>query len=144
MDFRLNFREAALRVCVDGRERGGFQGRVCGRRLSEPLEFSDISDLVLKVDALMDVQKFPQAFQRIRSFRDKELPEIPAAQSREELSSAEAVENARGELATFLLQVRSRQSASWQGVIDWMDGCPPQEFSSTLEFMKFMDGRLRG
>lgn len=144
MDFHLNFREAALRICVDHSAGGSCRGRVLGRRLSAPLEFSDISDLVLKVDALMDVQKFPQAFQRIRSFKEKELPSVPAAHSREELSSAEAVDSAAGEVTTFLLQVRSRQNASWQGVLDWLDGGALHEFHSTLEFMKLVDSRLRG
>lgn len=143
MDLRLNFREAGLRVCIDGTEHGGFQGRVLGRRLSEPLHFSDISEMVLKLDALMDVQKFPQAFQRIRSFTEKEQPAVPAVRSKAELSSAEEVEAARGEVATFLLQVFSRQNASWQGRIDWLDGTPAQEFHSTLECMKLMDARLR-
>ena len=142
MSIRLNYQSAALRVCVDGTEGGRFSGRVVGQRLSTPILFSDINDFVVQVDALLDVQKFPQAFQRIRSFTDKDLPAVPAVQTKEELSDSDAVNSEHGSVMTFLLQIFSRKNASWQGMLDWMDGSEKQRFNSTLELFKFIDARL--
>ena len=90
MAIQLNYQAAALRVCVDTAEAGCYGGRVVGQRLSDPIHFRDITDFVTQVDALLDAQRFPQAFQRIRSFTDKSLPDVPAVTSKEEMSAAES------------------------------------------------------
>ena len=137
---RFNYQAAALRVCVDG---DGFSGRVVGQRVRSAICFSDINDFVLRVDALLDVQKFPQAFQKIRTFTEKERPQVPAVLTQEQLSSPEEVDAQTGRRATFLLLIRSRQNASWQGRIEWLDGSSAQTFGSTLEFMKQVDAHLQ-
>ena len=127
---RFNYQAAALRVCLDDRN---FSGRIVGQRVSKPIYFSDINDFMVQVDALLDVQKFPRAFQKIRSFTEKEQPEVPAVLSQEQLRESGADELQWGKYATFTLLIRTRQSASWQGQVDWLDGQPPQPFESTLE-----------
>lgn len=142
MAIRLNYQSAALRICLDETKNGAFCGRIVGQRLIEPIFFIDINDFVTQVDALLDVQKFPQAFQRIRSFTAKSLPMVPAVHTKEELGNPDAVEAACGSAATFSLQVFSRKNATWQGSIDWLDGAEKQNFNSILEFIKFIDDRL--
>lgn len=136
---RFNYQAAALRVCLDDRN---FSGRIVGQRVSKPIYFSDINDFMVQVDALLDVQKFPRAFQKIRSFTEKEQPEVPAVLSQDQLWESGADELQWGKYATFTLLIRTRQSASWQGQVDWLDGQPPQPFESTLEFVKQLCKRL--
>lgn len=143
MPIRLNYQAAALRVCIDQVENGSFRGRIIGQRLSTPVTFVDVNDFLARVNVLLDVQKFPQAFQSIRSFTDKEAKEIPAALSEEEMSDSEEVERAQGQITTFLFQVMTRQNSSWQGYIDWLDGSPKQFFDSILEFVKFIAQKLK-
>lgn len=143
MAIRLNYQSAALRVCVDKAEDGRFCGRIAGQRLSAPISFADINDFVVQVDALLDAQRFPQAFQKIRTFTDKDVPIVPAAKTKEELSDFDVVNSVCGGIATFSFQVFSRKNASWQGYIDWMNGSEKQRFNSTLEFLKFVDNRLQ-
>ena len=138
MPIRFNYQSAALKVCVDRMENGAFCGQVVGQRLSAPITFSDVNEFFAKVDALLDVQKFPQAFQSMRVFESEHPVEVPAALSEEEMSVREEVEGARGACATFLFQVTTRQNASWQGYIDWLDGSSKQFFNSSLEFIKFV------
>ena len=144
MAIQLNYQAAALRVCVDTTEDGRYGGRVVSQRLSDPIHFRDITDFVTQIDALLDVQRFPQAFQRIRSFTDKGLPDVPAVTSKEEMSAAEEINAARGTVTTFVVHIFSRRNASWQGAIDWLDGSPRVVFDSTLEFLKAVDDRLNG
>ncbi len=136
---RFNYKTAALRVCVDGQ---GFSGRIVGQRVKSAIDFTDINDFVIRVDALLDAQQFPRAFQKIRSFTEKGQPEVPAVLSQEQLSASGEVDAQQGACATFLLLIRSRQNASWQGQVDWLDGAPAQPFGSTLEFMKQICDRL--
>ena len=142
MSLRLSYQSAALRICVDSIENSCISGRIVSQRLSAPVAFSDVTDFLVQVDALLDVQKYPQAFQRIRSFTDKELPDVPAVMTTEEMASPDAVEQLSGRLTTFLLYIYSRQNASWQGAVDWLDGSPKQNYDSSLALMKMVAIRL--
>ncbi|MBQ8263761.1 MAG: hypothetical protein IJY96_03165 [Oscillospiraceae bacterium] len=143
MAMQFNFQTAALRVCVDSTEGGSFQGRIVGQRISSAIHFTDINSFIVQVDTLLDVQRFPQAFQRIRSFTDKDLPDVPAVQSREELQATEDVNSESGEIATFMLHIYTRKNACWQGHIDWLDGSGRKTFNSSLEFFKLVDDKLK-
>ena len=146
MTDKLNHQTAALRVCVDRAQAGRVSGTVYSRRLRRPMPFADMGSLLLQVDAVLDAQNFPQAFQRSRTFQEKgtRSPSAYAADSLEEGLTEETVEEARGEIATFLLSVITRRSSSWQGQVDWLDGAPVGMFSSALELIKLVDDRLFG
>ena len=138
----FNYETAALRVCIDRAEEGCLSGRILGRRMKQEASFSDIGSLLLQIEAILDEQKTPQAFQRGRRFSHKPAEPVPAAESLEDGMSAEAVQAARGDAATFSLQIVTRRNATWQGTVDWLDGAPPQPFDSALELIKLLDARL--
>lgn len=43
---------------------------------------------------------------------------------------------------TFILQILSKQNATWQGTLAWVDKKKTQNFRSALELMKLIDGAL--
>ena len=135
---RLNYQEAAIRVCIDQVKDQLICGRIVSQRLTVPICFHDINDLVIKIDSLMEAQAFPQAFNSMRSFTKRTLRDLPAAQSEEELSTIEEVYAHTRDIITFALLVTSRRNSSWQGYIDWLDDSPKQPFSSALEFIKLV------
>ena len=141
MPAKFNHNAAALRVCVDQAEDGRISGRVFSRRLTAPIAFSDIGGLLLQVEAVLDTQSFPQAFQRTRTFAPPKAGDVPAAPSLEEGMPADEVEAARGAHATFVLYVITRRSTTWQGYVDWLDGAR-DEFGSVLELIKLTDDHL--
>ena len=53
--------------------------------------------------------------------------------------SADTVTDAHGLVYTFEVSVTSRRNASWQGMVDWLDGEGRQEFSSALELIKLIE-----
>ncbi|HIQ97443.1 MAG TPA: hypothetical protein IAB26_12895 [Candidatus Limivivens merdigallinarum] len=55
------------------------------------------------------------------------------------MTDKETVLNQRGEKATFLIHVKYRQSATWQGEIAWVERGVKQSFRSALELLKLMD-----
>lgn len=137
----LNFRDAALRVCVDAAEGGRLSGQVYAARLAAPLHFSDAGSLVLRIEEVLDSRNFPQAFRRTRTFSAKPAPHAEAMEPERGFSPAE-VAVAQGGFATFTVNVTSRHSSTWQGSVDWLDGTPPHPFSSDLEFLRLLDERL--
>ena len=44
--------------------------------------------------------------------------------------------------ATFVVHVKFRQKATWQGTIQWVDTNKTQSFRSTLEMIKLIDEAL--
>ncbi|WP_294550780.1 hypothetical protein [uncultured Pseudoflavonifractor sp.] len=137
----LNSPSAFLRVCVDQSDGGRISGKVYSQRLTRPMVFSDIGNLILRLDEVLEKQNFPQAFQRSRTFLERES-RVPAAGDPEEGIPLSEVEGASGALATFTLCVISRRNASWQGWVDWMDGSPRQQFASALELIRMVEERF--
>jgi hypothetical protein len=148
---RLNYNSAKLRICVDGVDGSAVSGRVFSQRLKDVLVFPDLNSLVLRLDRLMDEQNYPQAFQRKRTFRTAAAS--PRSRGKaggdgKELADdrpymdEETVARARGEKATFVLQVLSRQNTNWQGHVDFLDGAGSRDFESELGFLALVNTML--
>ena len=142
----LGYNEQALRMCIDGTDGDKVWGRVFSMRLSRPVDFVDLSDFVVKMDAIMDAQNFPQSFQRKRAFK------VPAGRRREAhiLAALEGVamqeaevEAAQGSRATLVVRVLTRQNASWQGHVAVPGRSGVLEFSSELGFVEIVLAVLR-
>ena len=136
---------SALRICVDGVSDHAAFGRVFSRRLVEVIEFADLSSLFLRLDRLFDRQGFPQAFQRTRVIvHETLLQDAAAAADAASGMSEKTVSAQRGAVATFDLRVISRRNATWQGIVDWLDGSEKQEFFSSLELLHLVNEKLAG
>ncbi|MBN7774598.1 hypothetical protein [Clostridium aminobutyricum] len=49
------------------------------------------------------------------------------------------IDSYKGQKATFILQVKFRQNASWQGTVKWLEKKETLHFRSALEFIKIID-----
>ena len=132
---KFNYNNAMLRICVDE----GHCGTLVGQRLREPIPFSDFVDLVLKIEAILDGQDFPRAFQRKRQFQEKASAPIAFANYVDEMMSDEAVNGAFGKVTTVIVQIVTRQNTSWQGAVFSEDKTKRTAFQSDLEFLSLMD-----
>lgn len=139
----FNHNNSSLRVCVDRIQGQTVGGRVYSRRLTEPLAFSDMSGLALRLEDVFDRQRFPQAFLRSRTFLPGETEEGIAAAEPSQGMSDEMVLAQRGELATFEVLVISRRNASWQGFVEWTDSGERQKFASFLELLRLLKQRFQ-
>ncbi|MBM6939584.1 hypothetical protein H7U37_13815 [Pseudoflavonifractor phocaeensis] len=143
MPAKINHYDAVLRICVDECRVGSIQGRVFSRRLTAPLTFSDVGDLLLQLEEIFDRQNFPQAFERKRTFGDGWEPmDLPLAPSLAEGMAPEAVAEAAGQVTTFELYVITRRNTTWQGFVDWLDGSPRSDYQSVLALLKLIDRHL--
>ena len=146
-NIRLNHYMAFLRVAVDGQEAGRLFGSIYSQRLKEPLAFQNTEELLLLIEDLLDTQDFPRAFQRKRTFAGKNPQIIPSRipmseEDERENMDLETVNQAKGKMSTFALNVITRQNTSWQGYLDWLDGSDRQAFNSDLELLSMISEKL--
>ena len=104
-------------------------GVVNHTQLEVPLGFSDLGEKTLRLDTMMNAGAFPQSFMRLRSFQKSER--CPSGNSKR----GEADSERAGELATFLIQVKTRKGADWQGTVAQVGG-RETEFSGVLELLR--------
>ncbi len=52
------------------------------------------------------------------------------------------IQNKKGKLGTFVIQVAFRQNASWQGQVLYQEAEKTMEFESAMELIRFMDKML--
>ena len=103
------------------------------------IEFCSISDLVLKVDRFCNFVDTPQAAMALRTFGK---PVHRRGRKKLDVVHNPAMLQTRGKVATFVVTVLFRQSASWQGTVQWCEGKEKVPFRSVLELLHLMDSAL--
>lgn len=56
--------------------------------------------------------------------------------------SREKLSNTENQKGTFILNIKYRRNATWQGEITWIDKKETRKFRSALELVKMIDGAL--
>ena len=132
---KLNYNTAAFKLCFDSKT----SGIMTGQRLRESIPFSDLPEMLLKVDLIMDMQDHPRAFQRKRQFEstEKKTSSVPYAETPEDMISDEVVAGLSGKLATLTLQVMARQNSTWQGTVT--ANAERYTFDSVLQLLEVID-----
>lgn len=121
-------------ICVDS-----YQGFVPAGRFYNPscdsgVAFGSLSQLLVKMQDMLDGMQFPQSFTVTRAFAD------PPGNARSNAPPSETAQ--AGKLATFAVRVLFRQNASWQGSVSWLEGNRESPFRSVLELILLMDSAL--
>ena len=76
---------------------------------------------------------------RVFSFQDEEEKQHLKP---EKVLEGREVANHSGKLDTFLVHIKYRQNATWQGEIRWVEKGNNVSFCSELELLKLMDNAL--
>ena len=131
-------------VCVDQREDNESSGRMYCCYESGPIAFKNEYQLLKAMEDMMERIGYPQSSVEMRSYsiqngRQQESKPPVKEERLEPVTDKETVLNQRGEKATFLIHVKYRQSATWQGEIAWVERGVKQSFRSALELLKLMD-----
>ena len=130
-------------VCVDGVENGDIYGRYFHRYKKEETFFPDSATLVIEMERFYDAIGYPQAAIKTRKFIERKGGRIPAKEHMAVISDSQTLMQFRGKLATFLVGVTSRQNASWQGDVDWMEPHIRKHFSRDMELVVFVDDAVK-
>ena len=107
-------------VTVTKYEDGVIEAVLRHPRLKEPQKINSISQLILVMDGLLDLEECP----------DNPIPLVMPIMVKEEI------------IATFQIQVLFREIYSWQGRLVWVERKEEASFRSVLELMKLLDDIL--
>lgn len=130
-------------VCVDGVENGDIYGRYFHRYKKEETFFLNSAMLFSEVEQFYDIIGYPQAAMRTRNFIEREREKVPAKEHMTVIYDSQTLMQFRGKLATFLVGVTSRQNASWQGDVVWMEQKIRKHFCSDMDLMVFVDEAVK-
>ena len=130
-------------VCVDGVENGDIYGRYFHRYKKEETFFPDSAPLVIEMERFYDAIGYPQAATKTRKFMEREREKVPAKEHMTVIYDSQTLMQFRGKLATFLVGVTSRQNASWQGDVVWMEQKIRKHFCSDMELVVFVDDAVK-
>lgn len=131
-----------LNICVDSTHNGEVSGRVYHCYNPEPIVFSNVIELVREAEQFFDDIAFPQASTKTRSLIEKDNKTVSQVRRPEKVTTSEEVAQKRGELGTFLTNVRFRQNSTWQGEALWVEQEKTIRFSNVLDFIKELDEAL--
>lgn len=141
-------------VCVDETKDGDYNGVIWHQYSDDPVPFRGFSDFVVKADELFDTWDFPQRGLAERSFDKKSLAAPSYRNKRgdsdqlvidiiQDQNGVRNIQNKRGKLGTFAVQVTFRQNATWQGHMIHVESNEKFDFISGLELIKQIDGKLQ-
>ena len=130
-------------VCVDQFSEQTCQGRLYTQYDAEPFPFLSLIDMTLQMDHFYDEWDFPQSSTIPRTFRKS----VEFTRRQSILESGRPMDHARvysqsGENATFVIRVKYRQNATWQGEIVWLEKSLRTSFRSALELLRILQDAL--
>lgn len=133
------------RICiyVDSITTCELSGRLFFYNSGKELQFHDVIEMIRLIDQAFNSAACPQSSVESRSFGKKAKT---ANETRDHLMEEPVanivVDKDRENKATFIIHVKYRQNATWQGEIKWVNKNKVQYFRSSLEMIKLMDTAL--
>lgn len=129
-----------MAVCIDTWAPGSYAGRLYPNADDAPVPFDDVDRLLLTIEKLLDMRRYPEASTEPRLFGKRER----GSNLEEEIRvSGQAKDQdktgAKGGKATFLIQIQYRQHATWQGSLVWVEQEQEKRFRSALELIRLLD-----
>ena len=146
---QMLFARNLICVCVDDNKDADYQGLIYHQYADAPISFNGVANMILEMENLFDEWDFPQRGLAERKFDKKKenhkrpIPETEDDKLKIEIISdthgVRNVQNKKGKLATFVIQVVYRQDASWQGHVIYQEDNEKLDFNSALELIKIID-----
>lgn len=126
-------------ACVDYYQNAIVKGRLFHRYQKKAIHFERMTEAIFKMDEFFDRLGYPFRGNESHYFRRPKKQEQIIMERK--VSDEEMLKN-RGEKGTFIIKVEQRQHSSWQGRVTWVEEGKTENFRSTLELLKMIDGAL--
>lgn len=126
-------------ICIDRVKDGCFGGRIYHKFDQKPVQFCGAEGIILTLEQLMDELSYPQASVQTRRFTTAKAQRSGLVMEKKEINEPTAYS---GREATFVVHVKYRQNATWQGVVTWAEKKKQKSFRSALELIKLMDSAI--
>ena len=143
---QMLFARNVICICVEKKEGGDYIGLLWHQYSDNPIEFNGVSDMLMLMDDLYDEWDFPQRGLDKREFnksKDTQLmnadPDNLVIDKVQQEAGVKNVQNKKGTLSTFMVQVKFRQNATWQGTVIHSESNTKKDFESAMELVDIMD-----
>ncbi|MCI1965220.1 MAG: hypothetical protein LKJ17_03680 [Oscillospiraceae bacterium] len=122
---------------MDAKPDSMLAGRLYSGYYRRVYAFQSETELLFAIDHLCDSMQFPQASSNRRRFESKSTKTL--VRKVEIFMKSDIEADVNQDRATFLVHIKFRQNATWQGSITWVEQEKTQNFRSALEMLKLMD-----
>ena len=129
-------------IGVDGKTAGDYYGRLWIPYAEEAENFSGMKQLLMMLDDQYDKWNYPQRSVNYRSLVKKADETTNEEKINNKFLFVEKVndmQQKRGKMATFVVQVKYRQQATWQGEVIWSEKDTKESFLSAWDLVKKID-----
>ena len=150
---QMLFAKNLICVCIDSDNAADYQGLIYHQYSDEPIVFEGMTDFLVRAEELFDTWDFPQRGVAQRFFKKSNKEEVNYKKKDpddklpidviQEKAGVRNVQNKKGKLGTFVVQVVFRQDATWQGHVIHQETNDKQDFASALELVKIIDKALK-
>lgn len=125
------------RVCIDDKFEYDFSGRMYNAYIPNACNFASGVNLIFELEKIMDRINYPRHSTIWRSFCKSGV--ITTNYEEKEHMSENVIEYEVGKKGTFIIEVKYRENATWQGSVYWVEGNKNLNFRSALELLKILD-----
>jgi hypothetical protein len=149
---QMLFAKNLICVCIESAEKADYQGLIYHQYADEPVAFVGMTDFLTKAEGLFDEWDFPQRGLAERSFKKAHKDQVGYKKSHvsdklpieviQEQHGTRNVQNKKGTLGTFVVQVVYRQDATWQGHVIHKETNEKKDFASALELIMIIDSAV--
>lgn len=126
-------------VCIDKFAENEVMGSFYHCFSNEPVVFKTSLGMINSLEKVMDMIDYPQKTTKSRVFKESELNEVSKVKELRKIMSEPEVMKNRGEKATFIVEIKYRENATWQGTVKWVEENKEHNFRSALELIKLID-----
>lgn len=131
-----------LNICVNHVDQGDYSGQIWNLYEHTPVTYVNTMDMLKKMDLFFNRLDFPQESTVCRTFgKAADRGRKKQEEVLKQMESNEMFRN-KGDKATFIINVKYRQNATWQGEVIWVDKKETKFFRSALELLKLMDSAM--
>ena len=150
---QMLFARNLICICVEDNKDADYQGVLYHQYADDPIPFDGTADLMIRMEALFDEWDFPQRGLAARKFDKKNRDEFKRKRIDpnydrlpidiiSEQNGVRNVQNKKGKLGTFVVQVVYRQDASWQGHVIIKEKDEKRDFNSALDLVRIIDSSV--
>jgi hypothetical protein len=150
---QMLFARNLICACIESDDNADYQGLIYHQYADNPIAFDGMTDFMMKLEELFDEWDFPQRGLAPRVFKKGSRDDIGYKKKKfsdklpieviSEANGVRNVQNKKGKLGTFVIQVVYRQDATWQGHVIHQEKNEKIDFVSALELIKIMDRALK-
>lgn len=128
-----------IRLCLDGKEGNDLYGRLYTPYEREGRKFSDLGDMLMCLESVLEYRGFPQTTFEYRDFRRKGKTNRSCNEKPAVVRSPESIKRETGLLDTVTLYVTSRQNGTVQGRITFQSTGNMYQYDSDLNLLQMIE-----